>query len=238
MVYQEAGQPEAAEEAYRKSLAIEVRLGNVSGQADTLGQLGTLYSFGFGQLEESARFFRQAADKYAELPDQAGEGRARSSLAESLRKLGRLDEARVESYRAIECNAGFGHASTPWQTWAILSGIESDAGNSDAASEAHRKAIKCYLAYRRDGGENYDTEGKISLAVTEFLLAGEPANAESLLQQLVADPSLPNHGHTFVQILLTIVAGSRDRSLAETPDLDFGMATEILFLIEKLENHP
>ena len=43
MAYQEAGQPEAAEDAYRKSLAIEVRLGDVAGQASTLMQLGNLY---------------------------------------------------------------------------------------------------------------------------------------------------------------------------------------------------
>ena len=34
--YQDAGQTEAAEDAYRKALAIEVRLGNVAGQANTL----------------------------------------------------------------------------------------------------------------------------------------------------------------------------------------------------------
>ena len=42
MVYQEAGQPEAAEDAYRKSLAIEVRLGDVAGQASTLSATGDL----------------------------------------------------------------------------------------------------------------------------------------------------------------------------------------------------
>ncbi len=40
MVHQQAGQPQAAEEAYRKSLAIKVRLGDVAGQANTLNQLG------------------------------------------------------------------------------------------------------------------------------------------------------------------------------------------------------
>ena len=42
MVYQEAGQPEAAEDAYRKSLAIKVRLGDVAGQASTLESTGNL----------------------------------------------------------------------------------------------------------------------------------------------------------------------------------------------------
>ena len=73
-----------------------------------------------------------------------------------LRKLRRLDEARQEIRRAIECKAQFGHAAEPWTSWAILADIETDAGNPAAAAEAKGKAIACYLAYRRDGGENHD----------------------------------------------------------------------------------
>ncbi|MEI2772745.1 MAG: hypothetical protein V9G98_19080 [Candidatus Competibacter sp.] len=76
--------------------------------------------------------------------------------AKTLRKLRRLDEARQEIRRAIECKAPFGHAAEPWKTWAILADIETDAGNPAAAAEAKAKAIACYLAYRRDGGENHD----------------------------------------------------------------------------------
>ena len=39
----------------------------------------------------------------------------------------------------------------------------------------------------------------------------------------------------FIRALQAIVAGRRDRTLADAPDLDFGMAAEILFLIETLE---
>ena len=66
VVYQEAGQPEAAEDAYRKSLAIEVRLGNVAGQARTLLQLGNLYD-ALGRAEEALAFFRQSAEKCVEM---------------------------------------------------------------------------------------------------------------------------------------------------------------------------
>ncbi len=235
MVYQDAGQPEAAEDAYRKSLAIEVRIGNIAGQASTLCQLGILYDLGFGLLEGTVRFFRQGADTYAELPDIAGEGRTRSNLAEALRKLRRLDEARQEIRRAIECGAQFGHASEPWKTWAVLAGIEKDAGSPAAAAQAKQKAIASYLAYRRDGGENHDAPGRICLAVTQSLLAGDPAQAATLLQQLAANPDaawlLP-----FIRALQAIVAGSRDRSLADAPELDFSMAAEILLLIEALED--
>ena len=160
---------------------------------------------------------------------------ARSDLANTLRKLRRLDEARQEIRRAIECDAQFGHASEPWKTWAILADIETDAGNPTAAAEAKRKAIECYLAYRRDGGENHNADGRICLAVTEPLLAGDPAAAASLLQQVAADPKLPAWLRPFIQALQAIVAGSRDRTLADAPDLHYTMAAEILFLLDELE---
>jgi tetratricopeptide (TPR) repeat protein len=234
MVYQDAGRPEAAEDAYRKSLAISVRLGNVAGQAATLNQLGILYDNDLGRTEEAAALLRQAADKYVETRDAANEGKLRSGLAIRLRKLRRLDEARQEIRRAIECGAQFGHASHPWSTWAILADIETDAGNPAAAAEAKRKAIACYLAYRRDGGENHNPDGRVSLAVTQSLLASDRAKAASLLQQQAPHFEAAGFGG-FIRALQAIVAGHRDRTLADAPDLEYTMAAEILFLIETLE---
>ena len=234
-VHQEAGQPEAAEDAYRKSLAIEVRLGNVAGQASTLIQLGNLYDDVLDRPEEAAAFYRQAADKYAEIRDAASEGVARSNLAETLRKLRRLDKARQEIRRAIECKAQFGHASEPWKTWDVLAGIETDAGDPAAAAEAKRKAIACYLAYRHDGGENHSPQGRLALAVTQAVCAGNAPEATALLQQLAERPDAAGPGLTFVRALQAIVAGSRDRTLADAPDLSYMMAAEILILIETLE---
>ncbi len=234
MVHQVAGQPEAAEDAHRKSLAIKVRLGNVAGQAATLLQLGNLYKDDLDRLEEAVAFYRQAADKYVGIRDAASEGRVRNNLANTLCKLRRLDEARQEIRRAIECDAQFGHASEPWKTWSILADIETDAGNPAAAAEAKRKAIACYLAYRRDGGENHFQTGRISLAVTQSLLAHDPAPAESLLQQQAPRFEAAGFGG-FIRALQAIVAGSRDRTLADAPDFDCTMAAEILFLIEMLE---
>ncbi|MBL8248748.1 MAG: tetratricopeptide repeat protein, partial [Candidatus Competibacter sp.] len=107
-VYQEMGQPEAAEDAYRQSLAIKVRLGNVAGQASTLNQLGIMYDDDLGRPEEAVAFLNQAADKYLEIRDAAKEGRVRNNLAIRLRKLRRLNEARQEIRRAIECGAQCG----------------------------------------------------------------------------------------------------------------------------------
>ena len=174
-------------------LLTKVRLGNVAGQASTLNQLGNLYDDFFNRPEEAAAFYRQAVDRSVESGDVAKEGLRRNNLANTLRKLRRLDDAPQQIRRAIECDAQFGHASEPWKAWAILADIETDAGNPSAAAEAKGKAIECYLAYRRDGGENHYADGRICLAVTEPLLAGDPAAAASLLQQVAADPNLPSY---------------------------------------------
>jgi tetratricopeptide (TPR) repeat protein len=233
MVHLASGQPQAAEDAYRQSLAISVRLGDVAGQASTLNQLGNLYKDVLDRSEDAAGFYLQAADKFVESRDVAREGVSRSNLANALRKLRRLDEARQENLRAIECKEQFSHASTPWTSLAILADIETDSGNAAAAAEAKGKAIACYLAYRRDGGENHHPDGRISLAVSQALRSGESAQSATLLQQLAADPEatelLP-----FIGALQAIVAGSRDPALADQPELDFSMAAEILLLIESL----
>lgn len=234
-LYQEVGQPEAAEDAYRKSLALKVRLGDVAGQALTLGQLGSFYDDVLGRPEEAVAFLRQAADKYAELGDEGSEGRTRNNLGDTLRKLRRFEEARQEIRRAIEIRAQFGRASQLWTTWNILQQIEIADGNPIAAAEAKRKAVECFLAHRRDGGENHYSDGRVCLAVTQALLAGEPAAAASLLQQLSANNDLPAWLRPFIEALQAIVAGSRDRMLADNPELDYSMIAEILFLIETLE---
>jgi tetratricopeptide (TPR) repeat protein len=235
MVYHNAGQREAAEDAYRKSLAIRVQLGNVAGQAGTLGQLGNLYKDDLDRPEEAAAFYRQAMDKYVELGDKANEGRTRTNLGDALRKLRHFDEARHEVRSSIVCMEPLGHAGASWIAWHVLNLIESDDGNVTAAAAARRNAVTGYLAYRREGGENHYPHGRICFDITQALVAGDPVAATSLLQQISADAHLPVQLNSFVRALQRIVAGSRDRTLADIPGWDYTMAAEILILIETLE---
>lgn len=234
IVYQRMQQHDEAEDAYRESLAITVRIGDREGQARTLVQLGSLYSE-LGRLDEAVIFYCQAADKYFEVGIKLREGETRRNLANALCKVGRLDDARQEVQLAIECGTQFGHTSEPWTAWIILAGIEARAGNPAAAADAKRKGIACYLAYRRDGGENHEAEGRINRAVTEPLLAGDAATAASLLHQLATHPNATGPLGTYIRSLQAIVDGRRDRTLADAPDLNYMMAAEILLLIETLE---
>jgi hypothetical protein len=124
-----------------------------------------------------------------------------------------------KSVAIIECFAQFGYATELWKTWAIPADIKTDTGNLAAAVEAKRKAIACHLAHHRDDSENHDAKGHLALAVTQILGAGDPAEAATLLQQLAADPDVPGHAQTFIRTLQAIVVGSRDRTLADTPEL-------------------
>ena len=72
-------------------------------------------------------------------------------------------------------------------------------------------------------------------AVTQSLLAGNTAQAASLLQQLAAHPNATGALGLFIRALQAIVAGRRDRTLAAAPDMYYRNAAEILFLIETLE---
>jgi tetratricopeptide (TPR) repeat protein len=233
-VHQEVGQPEAAEEAYNQSLAIVVRLGNQAGQAGTLLQLGNLYDDVLHRPEEAVAFYRRAAEINEEIGDSANEGEVQNNLADTLSKLQRLEEARLAIRRAITCNAPYGHAALPWNSWSILANIETAAGNSAAATEAQHQALDTFLAYRRDGGENQDISGRLALAVRQALASGDLAEAAFSLQQLAAEPQAANQ-LAFLTALQAITAGSRDRSLAEDPALDYDEAAEVLLLIEALE---
>jgi tetratricopeptide (TPR) repeat protein len=235
-VCQQAGQTEDAEIAYRNSLQIDVQIGNIARQADTLCQLGNLYDNVRNRPKEASAFYRQAVGKFVEIDDTFGEGYARADLAATLHRLKRFDEARGEIKRAIACKSQFGHASEPWASWDIRAAIETDDRKPAAATQARDNAKDAYLAYRRDGGENHQPHGRIVLEVAEHLLAGDPDVDAEILEQLDADSELPDWLRPFLRTLQAIAAGSRDRTLADTPELDYTMAAEVLLLIETLEN--
>ncbi|MDP2225070.1 CHAT domain-containing protein [Nitrosomonas sp.] len=235
-VYEAMAVPEEAEKAYRESLRIDMQSDNIDGQACALGQLGLLYDNAFNLTEESVRLLQQALDLYIGNRDIANEGQCRFNLAIRLQKLRRCDEARREIGRAIECNEKFGHANRPWIAWATLASIEIDAGNSVAATVAKQKAIACYLVYRRDGGENHNPVGEISVNLTKYLLAGNNTSGSVLSYQLSEGQDPNSDGfQTYIQALQAIVDGSRDPGLADAPNLHYMMAAEILLMIGILE---
>ncbi len=229
-----AGHGDAAEDAYRQSLAIEVQCNDVAGQASTLIQLGNLYADVLDRPEDAVTHSRQAAERYVALRDVANEGRARNNLANTLRRLDRLKEARGEAERAIECDRGLGHAAEPWTSWDILAKIENDDGRAREARQASLQARDAYLAYRRDGGESYTDSARLAAEITRLLLADDTNSASAGLAQLAGLPDPPAWLPPFVAALQAVVAGERRASLADAPGLDYDDAAEIVLLLDRL----
>lgn len=230
VVHQEAGQVEAAEAAYRSALEIDAQSNNRAGQAFSLGQLGNLYDYKLGRLEEAVTFYRQAADIYVELGDLLSEGIARNNIAGTLHKLKRYDEARSEIMRAIESDW-----AEIWKSFAILQLIEAAVGNLAAARAAWGRARAAYLAYRQQGGYAQHDGGKLVEHVLGLIAQQKVDEVQSLFDQLINDPNAPDSLKLLVQAVVAILNGSRDPALADDPAFDYGDAAEVLFLIERME---
>jgi tetratricopeptide (TPR) repeat protein len=218
-----AGQPDDAEHAYQESVKIKVQTGDVMGEAVTLMNLGSLYSL-TGRYEDAVRCYRQSAGLIAPLRAQRQETTIHQNLGDVLLKLRRYDEARPELMRALECGKPFGHASQPWVTLSNLSNLEHAVGNEPAAQKARAEAVQAYLAYRRDGGASLLEPGQ--------WITGDPARMLTALQSAQdLEPSV----RALIRPLQAILAGSRDQTLAEDPNLSYQDAAELLLLIERLQ---
>ena len=189
MAYQESGNPEAAEDAYRESLAIKVRLGDTAGQASTLNQLGNLYDdcpepprggggllpAGGGPLCRRSAIWRRRARQ-----EQSRRHPAPAAASRRGAPGGPAGDRVQGASSATPPSPGRPGPSSPTS--------RPTPANPGAAAAARTQALAAYLAYRRDGGENHDRSGRLALAVTEPLSAGDPAAAQSLLRQVAADP--------------------------------------------------
>jgi len=166
MVYSDAGQFDASEQAYQNSLRIWVRIDDRGHQSMTLTELGNLCAR-TGRPEEAVRLYRQCAEINTANRDLRNEGIDRSNIAVQLIQLGRYDDARAEIKRAIECKKPFGHVAEPWKTFGILCDIERAVGHEPAALAARRQALDAYLAYRRQGDAPQIDVSKIPPGLTQ-----------------------------------------------------------------------
>jgi tetratricopeptide (TPR) repeat protein len=217
--------------AYRLSLAIRVQQNLTGDEAATLVQLGNLYDK-MDRLEEAVIFYRQAADKTIEMKYLEKEGLIRNNLASTLIKLKRYNEARTQILRAIECRKNYGHAAQLWVSYNILCDLERAEGNLQKAQAAREKAMQLFLAYRRDGGENQTSAGRLCLAVGQVLKENKTTEMAATLKTLLSQQETNPVARALIPKLQAILAGSRDPGLANDPELWFMDAVEVRMLIE------
>ncbi|MEM9191721.1 MAG: CHAT domain-containing protein [Myxococcota bacterium] len=228
-----AGDLDAAENNYSRSLVIKARIGHRRGEAHTLVQLGNLMDYR-GSIETSIQYYRRAAELYEALPDRLNEGRSRINLADGLRKLGDLDGARRELEVARAHHAEFGDLGEPWKHLAALASIEADSGHPVKAEESLRLAKEAYLSYRRNGGETKFPGGRLCHVVLQSLISGTIDRESEALAQLAATSDLPTHLSVLIPVLEAVLAGNRNPELAADPALFYADAVELLLLFDAL----
>ncbi|MEZ5590202.1 MAG: tetratricopeptide repeat protein [Gammaproteobacteria bacterium] len=230
MVYMDTERFDDAEQAFRESLALRTRCGDESGQAMTLTMLGLLYDF-WKRPELAVMVYHQAVEKFVAAQDMYNESKTRSNLAHALFELQRLDDARQEIQRVINCRKSF----ELWRSWGILHDLEIAAGNSADAAQARCKAIESFLAYRRAGGENHNLSGRLCLAVTQALRTGKVTEVTKELQEHSQQDDVSDSLKALIPALQSILTGNRDPALADDPALGYEDAAEIILLLERLE---
>ena len=234
-VYEEAECWTDAEDACRKSLSICIQQHDLDGEASNLNQLGTLYD-NMNRFEEAVVFYRLSIAKYIEIQDLAKEGSCRNNLADTLIKLERYDEARNEILRVIECDKPFGHAAQPWTAYQVLYNLERAVGNESDATKAWEKAFQLFLFYRRAGGENHISGGKVCTLVNRDLSEMRPEAIGKIIEEQTANFTGPGATQLFFSKLLLILSGSRDQSIVEDTNLYYTDAVELFLLLERLES--
>jgi tetratricopeptide (TPR) repeat protein len=230
MDYEAGGRYSQAEKAYKQSIAVNTSINRPVHEADTLIQLGHLYQR-MGQLDHAVDVLKQASAKGVEMEDLAREGVARSNIAEVSIKLKRFKEAREEIQRAIYCDQHFGHAAEPWKTWMIMQMLEQVQGNHQAARQARRKAFELFLAYRNDGGENYQFGGRLCAAFKQAVQQNNVNKIKNVLDKLLRDTGLEAANYVLIKKLQTLLKGKEYVHVWDDDDLDYDDAVELYLLV-------
>ncbi len=233
LVHHAGGQFQAAEEAYRRALRLNVQNKSRPGEAGSLNQLGNLYG-DIGHDEDAVTFYRNAADCYVRLEDLAGEGIVRSNAARMLIKLGRYDEARSELLRAIECKKTHGLAAELWKVFSVLENLECATGHPGAALAAREESIQTYLAYRRAGGVSQTGGVQLFDLAVNAVKRNNSIEARQRLAKFPVGADTPNFVKALIPKLDSFLAGDRNPDLAADPELDYRDAAELQLLLESL----
>ncbi|CAK0764269.1 Tetratricopeptide repeat protein [Gammaproteobacteria bacterium] len=234
LIHHELGDWQATENAYQEVLSIWVRRNDLNGEALTLMELADFY-LSRNQNDQAAACYRQAAERQAILGNSFQEGQARFRLANTLVESENFAAARQEIERALSCQTSHGHGAESWKTWALLENIERRQNCQPAAIKARNEAAVAYLAYRREGGEALFAGGRLCEQVAMIMAQG--ARSIALLERLrtaTLQSNLRSELHALLPRLLAIIAGSRDPTMANDPDLHYSDSAELRLLLERL----
>ncbi|MCI5197482.1 MAG: tetratricopeptide repeat protein [Candidatus Electrothrix sp. AW5] len=155
MVYQDAEQWEAAEQAYRQAARLEEERGllaGMNGASTDWNQLAQVCKY-TGRKAEAEQWYSKALAAHQAADDRPGIARTLNNLAALLKDdPARLDEARGLAEEDLAILKTLDPAAAEiWTTYRILARIADQQGDSSRAADYRSKAERAYAPYA--GGE-------------------------------------------------------------------------------------
>ena len=124
VIYQQQGRADLAIRYYEQSMELEKELGNGSGVAEGLSNMGEASAI-LQEMDEAVSYFNRAATEYEALGDLVGEASVLINLARLYRRDGQLDRAFEIGSRAMALNADISDRSLKLRIFAELAEIHA-----------------------------------------------------------------------------------------------------------------
>jgi tetratricopeptide (TPR) repeat protein len=220
MVYGKGQNWDAADRAYRESARIEEEQGNISGVANTYGQLAILNKT-MNKLSQAEQWSRKALDRFRAVGDKLGESKVLNNLANLLaNQSNRLPEAHQLATDALAIMQTLDPAAAEiWNTYNILAEIATVQNEPDKAKEYRQLARTTKAAF---AGTQFELQQHAPLIELVVAAVGDAAAREQLEPELVQ--RVENGWGQLVAAIRRVLAGEREvEALWDDLDLDDSM---------------
>jgi len=160
ILYETRGELDAAEEMYRKSLALDEELGYDEGIAIQYGNLGDVYR-ARGEINAAEEMYRKALALNEELGSKEGEAANYGNLGNVYETRGDLDATEEAYRRSLALNEELGSKEGVAIQYGNLGNVYRRRGDLDAAEEMLRKslAIETELGRKEGMAQDYANLG-------------------------------------------------------------------------------
>jgi tetratricopeptide (TPR) repeat protein len=223
----------AAEDAYRRSAEIKVRLGNLASAANTYNQLA-IVAKGAGHPAEAEGWYRRALaidERFGNPKDVARDLNNLAGLRDEARagNTVRLAEARSYAERALAIVETLDLSVQPWATLSILAGIAALEGRDDAAREYRRRERETFAAF---DGNRWQIDQQLSDQIAA-IAAATRGDMKARAAVEAALPQLEANGWRIADATRRIWAGEREWH-AMSEEIDRNSALLVLRVLEEI----
>ena len=219
LVYGECQRWTEAEQAYRESMQIEERQGNVAGAANTYCQLAII-SMMMDKPVEAESWSRKALEGHRVIGNKPGESLQSYNLAVLIvNQSGRLSEAKQLATAALATRETLDPAAEIWKVYGLLAMISTAQNEPDKAKEYRHLARTSKAAF---AGTQYELQRHAQFIELMVAAVGDTAARVQLEPELVR--GVENGKGRLVTAIRRVLAGERDvEALWDDLDADDSM---------------